>query len=247
VKFRFFLGLISAAMVLATSGCSSVAGWSYDPNPATAAPASNVPLVVAVPHFEDERAEQNKTWFWLCVIPAVPYCTAMYHRPENANGFQTAGAYDFRPSEDLSSATVRELRNTGMFKEVYATERDSAPGAQLVLRGTIESTDWEGTRTSYGLAGDGDLLWLLGLPIGTVDDHMKVKLQLVEQASGRELWSYDIDEDYKKTEGIYYNYAEDFGYPQMYRDGMSKAMSSLRDYVASKPPGFWQRLAPPEP
>src|SRR5207245_1582610 len=129
---------------------------------AQASPVS-LPLVVAVPHFQDQRAEENKTYFWLCVIPLVPYCTATYHRPEAANGFQTVNSYNFRPSEDLATATTDELRQSHIFREVYTTERDSAPGSQLVLRGTIVNTDWTGTRLSYGLAGDGDALWLIGL------------------------------------------------------------------------------------
>src|SRR5437016_7531885 len=116
--------ILAIAIAACASGCVSNAGWAYRPNEAQAAPVS-LPLVVAVPHFQDQLAEENKTYFWLCVIPLVPYCTASYHRPEAANGFQTVNSYNFRPSEDLATATTDELRQSHIFREVYTTERDS--------------------------------------------------------------------------------------------------------------------------
>jgi hypothetical protein len=234
-----------AILACAASGCVSNAGWEYRPNPAEPAGVS-VPLAVAVPHFQDDRPEQNSTHFFLCLIPAVPYCKASYHRPDTANGFHTVNSYNFRPSEDLAEAAASELRQTGMFREVYVTDRSQDPSAQLVLRGTIMNTDWDGTRYTYGLAGDGQVLWLLGLPLGTVDDHLSVGLDLVEERSGTVLWHYDLSREYQKTEGLYYNYGEDFGYAKMFREGMKDAMASLENYVRSQPAGFWAQMQPPE-
>src|SRR5438105_2350374 len=150
--------------MLALSGCVSNAGWIYRANPAERAPVS-LPLTLAINEFQDVRAEENKTYFFWCMIPAVPYCTAHYHRPDTANQFNTVGTYSFRPSEDLARASADEIRQTGLFREVYVSQRASPPEAQLILRGTIENTDWNGIHYTYGLGGDGQALWLLGAPL----------------------------------------------------------------------------------
>jgi hypothetical protein len=79
-------------------------------------------------------------------------------------------------------------------------------------------------------------------PIGTASNTLSVRLELLEQANGAVLWTNEISQSYSKTEGIYYNYAMDFGYPEMFRDGMKQAVSSLYQYVESKPASFWQAM-----
>lgn len=229
-------------LLLLTSGCATKAGWQYVPN--AGHPASvQVPLVVAVERFQDDRGTSNSRYFWVCIIPLVPYCSSSYSQPENANGFLTEAAYNFRPSDDLAEATTIELRQTGMFKDVFVTNRISDPTAQLTVRGTIDSTQWDGSEYSYLLGPYGSLLWIFGLPIGSAQNNLRIKLELVERAGGQQLWSTDINQDYSITEGIYYNYAADFAYPQMYRTGMESAVASLEAYVAQQPPAVWQRIA----
>ena len=229
-------------LVLVTTGCATKAGWQYVPNAARPAGAQ-VPLVVAVERFQDERGTSNSRYFWLCIIPLVPYCSSSYSQPENANGFLTEAAYNFRPSDDLAEATTIELRQTGMFKDVFVTNRSSDPSAQLTVRGTIDSTQWDGSKYSYLLGPYGSLLWVFGLPIGSAENNLRIKLDLVERATGQPLWSTDINQNYSITEGLYYNYAADFAYPQMYRTGMEAAVASLEGYVSQQPPAFWQRIA----
>jgi hypothetical protein len=103
--------LVIVAIALALSGCVSNAGWQYEPGPAQVSP-TRAPVSVGILQYQDQRAAENSTHFWLCLIPLVPYCTADYHRLESANGFVTAGTYNFRPSEDLAKATAEELRQT---------------------------------------------------------------------------------------------------------------------------------------
>lgn len=232
--------LVIVAFAIGLSGCVSNAGWQYEPGPAQVSP-TRVPVSVGVLQFQDQREIKNSTYFWSCIIPLVPYCTADYHRLEAANGFLTAGAYNFRPGEDLAKATTVELRQTGLFHDVFVTDRATDPGAQLLLRGTIISTDWDATRYSYLLGGDGVIFYVFGLPIGSVKDTLKLKLELVDPQSSQVLWNAEVDRDYAKTEGIYYNFGEDFGYPQMFREGIQPALASLESYVASQPPNVWQR------
>ena len=178
----------------------------------------------------------------MCVIPLVPFCTSDYKRPENANGFLTEASYNFRPSDDLAQATSAELRQAGIFREVYVTDRTSDPNAQLAIRGNIISTDWDGTAYSYLLGPYAGLFYILGLPMGSVQDTLTLRLELVDNSNGQVLWTHDINQSYAKTEGLYYNYAEDFGYPQMFRDGITPAIASLESFLATQPPGYWDRM-----
>ncbi len=233
--------LFALSFVVLMSGCSTKAGWEYQPG-ATRIATTPVPAVVAVEHFQDQRGTENSRYIYLCIIPLVPYCTSSYKRPENANGFLTEAAYNFRPSDDLAEATAAELQQAGLFHEVYVTNRPADPNANLLLRGTIINTDWDGTTYSYLIGPYAGLFYLLGLPIGTVQDSLSLKLELVNNANGQVLWTHEITQSYEKTEGFYYNYAEDFGYPQMFHDGIVPAIGSLQSFVNSQPPGFWTQL-----
>jgi PBP1b-binding outer membrane lipoprotein LpoB len=240
-KSSVFVAL-SLAVVL--SGCTSKAGWQYQAS-ATRVAASPVPVVVGVEHFKDQRGTENSRYFWVCGIPLVPYCTSTYEQLENANGFLTEAAYNFRPSDDLAKATADELQQAGLFQEVYVTDRPADPNANLLMRGTITDTDWVGTQYSYLLSVYGSLLYLLGLPIGTVNDSLSLKLELVNNTNGQVLWTHEIAEHYEKTEGLYYNFSQDFGYPQMFHEGIAPAISELQNFVNSQPPTFWTQMHKP--
>jgi hypothetical protein len=135
-----------------------------------------VRLNVAGAHFTDQRGSENSTYFWLCVIPLVAYCTADYQRPDTANGFLGAAAYNFRPSDDLAEATATELRQTQVFNDGYVTNRDQDPGAPLMLLGTVIDKGWNGTNYSYLLGPYGSLLWIFGAPVGAVQDTLKLQV-----------------------------------------------------------------------
>lgn len=230
--------LLLGTIVTALAGCASNAGWSYRPN-APQLTAAHVPLTVAVERFKDQRGDENSTYMWLCIIPLVPYCTAAYERPDTANRFLTVGAYNFRPDADFADAAALELKQDDIFRDVFVTGREMDPAAQLILRGTIINTNWDGTGYSYLLGPYGSLLWLFGAPIGTADNTLNVRLELVQQSNGAVLWTDEINQSYSKTEGIYYNYSMDFGYPQMFREGMRQAVASLEQYVSNQPQSFW--------
>ena len=240
---RQAVALLLIAQLMTVIGCASNAGWNYQPNPSQSASAP-VPLTLAVEHFKDERGAQNSTYFWLCIIPLVPYCTASYQRPDAANGFLTEGAYNFRPDSDLAKAAKTEINQDNIFHDVFLTDRELDPRAQLILRGTIMNTTWDGSRYSYLLGPYGPLVWLFGAPIGTANNTLVVRLELLEQSNGAVLWTDEINQSYSKTEGIYYDYAMDFGYPEMFRDGMKQAVISLEQYIESKPQSFWQAMMP---
>ncbi|HUY28850.1 MAG TPA: hypothetical protein VMV27_15680 [Candidatus Binataceae bacterium] len=238
--------LVVAVVMMAVAGCASNAGWSYQPNPPQLT-ATHVPLTLAVEHFKDQRGTQNSRYFWVCIIPLVPYCSSSYQRPDTANGFLTEAAYNFRPSADLANAAALEIKQDDIFHEVFVTDRDMDPSAQLILRGTIINTNWDGSEYTYLLGPYGALPWLFGAPIGTAENTLNLRLELLQQSNGAVLWTDEINQNYSKTEGIYYNFAMDFGYPEMFRDGMRQAVTSLEQYVASQPLSFWQAMKPAAP
>lgn len=239
--------LYAATLAMTVSGCVARAGWQYLPNPAPPA-GKSLPVVLAVRTFKDDRPDANHTYLWLCMLPLVPYCTADYDRPDSANGFLTMSAYDFRPATDLANAAASEMRNSGLFRDVYVTDRSVEPEAQLMLRGVIHDTNWQGTRYAYMLGPYQGLLYATGLPIGSVDDTLTLDLQLVEQANKRVLWTYTVNGESKITESYYKHFSDDFSYPQIFRDGMKGAVESLRAYVNSQPESFWSSMPyPTEP
>jgi hypothetical protein len=238
--------MLMAVVVMAIAGCTTNAGWHYQPN-APQLTATHVPVTLAVEHFKDQRGTENSTYFWLCIIPLVPYCTATYQRPDTANRFLTAAAYNFRPEADLANAAALELKQDDIFHEVFVTDRPMDPAAQLILRGTIINTDWNGSMYTYLLGPYGSLPWLFGAPIGTATNTLDLQLDMLRQSDGAVLWSNTISQNYSTTEGIYYKYSTDFGYPEMFRDGMKQAVASLEQYVASQPPSFWQAMMPAAP
>jgi hypothetical protein len=149
--------LLLVTLLMTIVGCASNAGWNYQPNSAQSA-STHVPLNLAVEHFKDARGTQNSTYFWVCIIPLVPYCSATYQRPDTANGFLTEGAYNFRPDSDLANAAKTEIKQNDIFHDVFVTDREMDPGAQLILRGTIINTTWDGSRYSYLLGPYGPLI-----------------------------------------------------------------------------------------
>lgn len=234
------LALVFAATI---SGCIDLASWRYTPNSAT--PSSiHVPLTLAVEYFKDQRGDRKYNHMWLCAIPAILLCTAEYDRPDANNGFLTVLTYNFRPSDDLANAVATELRQATIFREVDVTEKSLGPGAQLVLRGVIENTEWRGEGYAYLLGLSRGLPILLGLPAGSVYNTLKLHLELLKQSNQQVLWRYDIEEHYSKTEGMYYNLGRDFDYPEMLREGIKPAIESLRQFIASQPASYWDAMAP---
>ncbi len=238
--------LVIPALVFAItlSGCLANVGWRYDPNQAIPSP-THLPLTLAVEHFQDQRATANSSYFMLCLMPVIPYCTADYNRPEaNNNGFITVLAYNFRPDADLAEATATELRRTAMFHDVYVTDGSADPKAELILRGSITETRWQGTVYNYLLGVYRYALYFLALPMGAVKNTLRLQLRLVRRSNGQVLWTYNINQTYTKTEALYYNFGQDFGYPEMLRAGIKPAIESLQQFIASQPASYWDAMTP---
>lgn len=125
-----------------------------------------------------------------------------------------------------------------MFRDVFVTDRKVDPGAALVLRGTLTNTRWDGMMYSYMVGPYAALPWVFGLPPGSVENTLSLKLEMAEASSGRVLWSNAINQTHDQTDGLYYNYATDFEYAAMFGQGIKGAAAALQTYLVSQPAGF---------
>jgi hypothetical protein len=208
------------------AGCSSQRGWAYIPTtPITQSP--RMAKAVAVVPFIDQRPRQNKNNLGLRLIPLMPFGWQELNSPETIEGHIASGLWQFRPAEDMAKALALEVQNRHLFKEVFFTFRES--DGELVLRGTLLSTGYQGTLYSYGLSIYGELLWVLGFPAGKVKNDLSIELRLDDRTSGQTVWEkqYKADHD----EGVYWAYAipSDFWYDSMLKDLMPTILSDLEE------------------
>lgn len=222
---------------LASSGCATRAAFIYSPGEKIAEQLKPVtlPLRIAVPPFLDMRSQDNISYRPLHLIPLVPYANIHYDRPDAANRFISHAAYNFRPSEDFAKALVAEVKQNRFFEEVFFTQREVEPGADLVLTGKIKNTQYNAKTISYGLSVYAPFAWLIGLPVGTAHNSLSLVLEMTRPSDGAVVWFYELNGESGKTIGLYYNWASDFdGYPMMLREGLHKAMEELAHDLQSK-------------
>ena len=129
---RNVLVIVLLAMVV-TSGCAEQRGWRFTPNTYTPPAKPLVLKTVAVPRFKDTRPNENTNKLFFSVIPLMPFGWASASAPESFSPY-----FKYRPSDDFAKAAVEEIQATGLFKEVFFTERESE--GDLILRGEIKST-----------------------------------------------------------------------------------------------------------
>ena len=161
------------------------------------------------------------------------YMETIYSAPESNNlkltnaviNLTSSIALQFKPQEDLAKAAAEELNASGLFKEVFFTQRSSE--GELILRGMIKSTRYWGKMLSYGLSVCGPVLWLIGLPVGTVHNELVIDLTLEEQRTGESLWSKTYTMAYHKSPFWLYKMPRDFAYDNLFKDIMQECIRSL--------------------
>ena len=217
--------LLCAAFV---GGCAAQKSWVYAPDPYREATVGNTKTAVVLP-FDDMRENINTNHLLLYMIPLVPYSSATYSVPEGQQMHVTSGLWtNYKPTEDFAKALASELQNAHMFKEVYFDFKKGS--SDVVVRGKILSTKYEGTIISYGLSVEGPLLWFLGLPSGTVTNELSVELSCVDSKSDQVLFTKTYNAPpYSKTAWIYVM-PSDFNYPAMLKDVYRNFINDLRTH-----------------
>ncbi len=157
------------------SGCASIESWKYTSEPKIyKKPDSNLTLVVTP--LRDERINKNgtKASALLAMIPFVPYSTVKeFNIPESSPFLK------FKPIEDFPKAISEEIYNASLFKENYFSDRTN--DADLILTGTLKKSQIMQTWTFYGLSLPGDLLWLLGAPVGRTHNNIEIEFKLIDK------------------------------------------------------------------
>ena len=228
---------------LTFTGCAKRAAFEYSPSEKVSTELKNapLPLKVAVTSFLDARGQDNTSYLPLDLIPLVPYASMNYDRPDASNRFVYHAAYNFRPSEDFAKAVVDEMKQNHFFEEVFFTQREREPNVDLIVTGKIVNTRYHAKVLSYGLSIYGRLLPLIGLPIGNTQNSLSLFLEMRRASDNIVVWSYEVNGEWGKTVGIYYNWAADFdGYPLILREGLHAGMEKLADDLRTKELGYWK-------
>lgn len=172
----------SALLVLwLVTGCASTRSWAYRPE----APVVRQPVLaksVVVLPTEDLRTNENTNLRALYLIPLMPYGWMTFDTPEGPERHLTSGVWNFRPPEDIAKVIAQDLQNLGLFKETFFGFRPS--DGDLILRSQLHSTRYDAKIISYGLSIEGPLLWLIGFPMGTYSNELRLELRLEDRATG---------------------------------------------------------------
>jgi len=234
------LGFLMVLLLgVAFYGCSrGVARYVYTAGPDLELQSPQNPLSVAVLPFKDLRGKENSSWRATRLkffIPLVPYVPSEYERPGIAVGYVSYMTYHFRPTEDLAKSVVAELEGNDLFEAVLLSTSGDQPNVDFYLTGEIHDTTNSNKMISYGLSIFGPLLWLVGLPAGTVQNSLSLDLTLRTARDGEAVWSHRISGDWRKSIGLYYNvYAEFDGYPIIMKAGIREGILDLTAELQNK-------------
>jgi len=237
--FRFLLPSLIAGFVAA--GCTVPRTWEYPPVPPGALldmkAAKPVPVKVAVRPFRDLRGQQAQEECWKVVIPFYPYAEDRYDRPENAKATEGVPLIKMTPSQDFARAVADELRNAGLFSSVSFVDGTGSDGADLVLDGTIGSTNWKKGRTTYLLGPVGVIFWILGLPMGENANTIDMDIQLAPASDpSKAAWLFTMQFKDERTVGIYYGREEsNENYAVGVQEMLKPALTDLIKIAAERP------------
>jgi len=221
--------LIGMLMMLIISGCATQRAWVYKAEP----PVSMAPMInksVAVRPLSDERENINRNAWLMYLIPLMPFGWQDLKTPEGVQMHIRSGLWLFKPTEDFAKAIAEELNNSGIFKEVFFTNRPSE--GDLIFKGEIKSTDYDGKMITYCLSVYGPTLWLIGLPASHVENVLALSLQLVDSKTNEVLWQGTYEKREGHTSWIY-ALQPDFLYDRLLKEVMKEALPSLKNKLAN--------------
>jgi curli biogenesis system outer membrane secretion channel CsgG len=235
-------GRLTIVMLLMTgllTGCGATAKFIYPSNASDLVRLSDKPefdKTVAVLPFDEERNDSNQAGtYFLYLVPFMPYGWATYERPDAARYFVTLSQFEFNVSEDLAKAAVTSIRKSGLFKDVFFSYGGDKDKADLILKGEVISTKYEGSIYSYGLSLYGPLLWIFGLPAGSSTDNLGLKFSLVDLKTSKILWESSYTGEETISQGYYYNWGHDVrGYSILMEKAMNEALKDMHKSLAGK-------------
>jgi len=233
VPYRVISSSLAAwGLCLLTTGCTHPATWHYGLDTYAPRPQPVLPKTVAVPPFLDARSDRNLDATSMGHIPLMPYGWYDHAKPESRSvSLLELSAWRFRPSRDLAKAAADELNASGLFDEVFFTERPS--DGDLILRGTVKSTRYWGRVMTYGLSRLGKALWLI-LPKETFHNELVIDLSLQERGADAPLWQKSYTYTYHKSPVWIYYRPADFAYDRMFKEAMQDCVKSLESALSGR-------------
>ena len=235
---------LAAVLSAVLTACAASSKWQYPPQPPGTLlgnkAATTLPARVAVLPLRDERGTATKSYGWLAAIPLIPYGVNSSDRPESAQDPQPAPIVKMDPTTDFSRAFADELRNASLFSSVTFAENNNPAGADLTLVGTLRSTEWRRSITTYGFGPFGPILWMLGAPIGNGTSSAVMDYTLTPANDpARILWRFSMQLKDEHLIGIYLG-LENMGddYARAMQESLRRAITDLMKVAAENPDLF---------
>lgn len=160
----------------------------------------------------------------MAMLPLVPYATVTDIKVPEGN--------IAKAPEIFAQATGEEIANAALFDDVIIMPTSQKMNADYLLEGTILSSNVRQTITYYGLSLPGDLLWLLGAPMGKAYNDLTIQYRLLDK-------KYDViwDKTYFKEKGwllSFYNHEGLNYYEELYKDINMQLLEDLKEVMKRK-------------
>jgi hypothetical protein len=234
------LTLSASVLALGLAACTVTRNWQYPPDPPGALlnikGAKTLPVTVAVLPLRDLRGANVERGSWRMALPLVPYAVNSFDRPETAQDPEGVRLIHMSPSQDFAKAIAKELKHAGIFSSVAFTESLTTK-PDLVLNGTIRSTNWRRSYTTYGLGPLGPLVWILGAPMGKATNTVALDLQLTPaNEPSRAMWQFTMEFEDSHLFGIYYGMEESVeNYANAVQESLKPAINNLVKIATERP------------
>ena len=229
-----------SVMALGLAACTVTRNWQYPPDPPgmllNVKGSKALPVNVAVLPLRDQRGANIKKGSWLLPLPFVPYAVNSFDRPETVQDPEGVPLIHMNPSRDFAKAIAEELKHAGIFSSVvFAESLTTKP--DLVLSGTIRSTNWRRSFTTYGLGPIGPLVWILGAPMGKATNTVAMDLQLTPANDpSRMVWQFTMQFDDSHLFGIYYGMEQSVeNYADAVQETLRPALNNLVKIATEHP------------
>jgi len=200
------------ALLLLGPGCAYVPTASLHYDPAVVDTHAPADARLAVLPLVDSRAPKRypglQGRLFMTYVPLLPYVKVSYERLDESfmlhrRNLGVSPAPDEHFSVAIAAEIARDLGGSGLFREVrFTPDPADAACCDLVLAGTLRSTQFDIYATSYLLGAPGVLLWLLPIPFGKDEATLDVELEL-RNAAGVRLWSQAFSERASKLFTLY--------------------------------------------
>lgn len=236
---KILLYILLGAILLTSLGCLNLPPetYSFYYRPKTQyVGIKTFPVSVAIKPFIDKRPlHQKKPKRGLLWIPLVPYVKGECSTPDlKCSGFPP---HSIHPSVDFAQALVSDLRSSSLFKDVVYLENKDIVDNQLLLQGTIISTNTISRDTFYGL-GPGLIAYLF-LPKSFYVNEVKLYICLVRPETGDVIWQNTYREESRQTDvGMFRTERCFAGFPEIIEKIDRDIIRSLEKDLLTRPIEF---------